>query len=73
MKNFTYNLFHNWHVMRWVRLILGIGILVQAIYMNDMLAGMIACFFLFQAITNTGCCGVNSCSIPTKKEEKANR
>ena len=55
--------------MRWVRLILGAFIAIQAMQTHDALAGMIAAFFLFQAITNTGCCGGNSCSIPEAKPD----
>ncbi len=66
-------LFSNWHFMRWLRLGLGIFIAFQAVQLHDALAGFVAAFFLFQAITNTGCCGSGSCAIPTevKKMDKA--
>ena len=53
-----------WHFMRWLRLGLGIFIGVQAIQMQDTLSGFIAVFFLFQAVTNTGCCGSAGCAVP---------
>ncbi|MFN8360668.1 MAG: hypothetical protein U0264_12205 [Candidatus Kapaibacterium sp.] len=53
-----------WHFMRWLRLGLGIFIGVQAIQMHDTFSGFIAVFFLFQAVTNTGCCGTSSCAVP---------
>ena len=59
-------LFSDWHLMRWLRLGLGIYLAVQAIQLHDTLAGVIAAFFLIQAVTNTGCCGAGSCAIPTK-------
>jgi len=59
-------LFSDWHLMRWLRLGLGVYIAVQAVQLHDMLAGVIAAFFLIQAITNTGCCGTRSCAVPTK-------
>lgn len=59
-------LFSDWHLMRWLRLGLGIYLAVQAIQLHDTLAGVIAAFFLIQAITNTGCCGAGSCAVPTK-------
>lgn len=67
-------LFTNWHLARSLRLIFGVFIMVQAIATTDFLIGMIASLFLFQAITNTGCCGVSSCAIPnsTAKEKISN-
>lgn len=59
-------LFSDWHLMRWLRLGLGIYLAVQAVQLHDTLAGVIAAFFLIQAVTNTGCCGAGSCAIPTK-------
>ena len=61
-------LFRNWHFMRWLRLGLGIFIAVQAIKMQDSLSGVIAAVFLFQAFTNTGCCGAGGCGIPQIKK-----
>lgn len=53
-----------WHFMRWLRLGLGIFIGVQAIQFQDAFSGFIAVFFLFQAVTNTGCCGSSGCAVP---------
>lgn len=55
------NLFNGWHFMRFLRLGIGIFIAVQAIQYRDALSGIIAALFLFQAVSNTGCCGVNGC------------
>ena len=57
-------LFTGWHFMRGLRLVLGIIIAIQAIQMRDAMSGFIAAFFLFQAIANVGCCGVNNCIVP---------
>ncbi|HRG57611.1 MAG TPA: hypothetical protein PK323_01565 [Bacteroidia bacterium] len=54
-------LFSGWHFMRFLRLGIGIFIAIQAIQFRDALSGIIAALFLFQAFTNTGCCGVNGC------------
>ncbi|MFN8358046.1 MAG: hypothetical protein U0Y10_26525 [Spirosomataceae bacterium] len=48
--------------MRWLRLGMGAYGAIQAIQLHDTLTGLIAAFFLFQAITNTGCCGATGCS-----------
>ena len=60
-------LFNDWNFMRLLRLGLGIYISVQAIETLSILSGIVAVFFLFQAITNTGCCGTKSCAVPIKK------
>jgi hypothetical protein len=75
-------LFSGWHFVRWLRLVLGIFIAMQAIETKDALSGLIAAFFLFQAVSNTGCCGTDSCAInpqqkklqenPVKSNEKLN-
>jgi hypothetical protein len=42
----------------------GIFFAVQAIQIQDTVAGFISAIFLFQAFTNTGCCGVSGCALP---------
>lgn len=60
-------LLNDWGFMRILRLVLGIYIAVQAIETQSMLSGVIAIFFLCQAITNPDCCGSNGCAVPIKK------
>ncbi len=69
METIVQNLFTNWHFMRWLRLGLGFFVAVQAIQHLDALAGLIAFFFLFQAVTNTGCCGASGCAAPTSSKK----
>ena len=57
----------NWNFMRFLRLGLGIYIAVQAVETLSIFSGIVAAFFIFQAVTNTGCCGSNGCAVPTKK------
>lgn len=57
----------NWNFMRWLRLALGIYIAVQAVETLSIFSGVVAAFFIFQAITNTGCCGSDGCAVPAKK------
>ncbi len=61
-----------WHFMRWFRLIIGIIIGVQAIQMHHPISGFIAAFFIFQAVTNTGCCGTNQCTAPSRPVDAKN-
>lgn len=61
-------LLNNWHFMRWLRLVLGLFFMVQAVYFMDPIPGFAGAFFLFQALTNSGCCGVNSCATPVNNK-----
>lgn len=58
-----------WNFMRWLRLLIGVFIAVQAIQTQEIFYGFMAAVFLFQALTNTGCCGANGCAVPTKKQD----
>ena len=63
-------LFTNWHMMRWVALAAGLFFLVQALRFQDLVSGLIGGFFLFQAVTNTGClCG--NCTVPVQSSESS--
>ena len=59
-------LFTGWNFMRFLRLGFGIFFLFQAIQTHDTLTGVVGAFFLFTAVTNTGCCGGGSCAVPTR-------
>lgn len=58
-------LFTNWHLMRWIRLVLGLLFVVQALIFHDTVPLVFSALFLFQAFTNTGCCG-SSCVTPVR-------
>ena len=62
-------LFTGWNFMRFLRLGIGIYIAIQAVETQSLFSGVVAVFFLFQAITNTGCCGSNGCSVPINKSK----
>lgn len=64
MNAFKQILLYNWNLMRWLRLALGLLMGYEAIVMSDSLAGVIAALFLFQALTNTGCCMGGNCATP---------
>ena len=71
METIKQTLFSGWHFMRWLRLVLGIFFMVQAIQMHDTMIGIIAGFFLVTSITNIGCCGATGCAAP-KRNSKEN-
>jgi hypothetical protein len=45
----------NWHPMRWVALVFGFGLGLNWLLNAAPISGFLSLFFLFQAITNTGC------------------
>jgi hypothetical protein len=59
----------NWHAMRWIRLVIGLFLIQQALQYQQLIFGFMAAFFLFQAIFNTGC-GLNGCEVSTFKKNK---
>jgi uncharacterized membrane protein HdeD (DUF308 family) len=67
MQTIKQTLLSSWNFMRLLRLAVGVLIGIQAFRTSDVFSGIIAIFFLFQAITNTGCCGSGGCAVPSKK------
>ena len=64
------SLLTGWTFTRWLRLLLGVLFAMQTIQTLEILPGFIAAMFLFQAITNTGCCSANGCTVPANRQEK---
>ncbi len=62
-----------WHFMRWLRLGMGLYAATVAFQLHDPLSGFIAAIFLFQAVTNTGCCGANGCAVPTSSKRNTGK
>ena len=56
-------LFTNWHPMRWMALIFGSILLYNWFVHSAPVSGFLALFFLYQAITNTGCMA-GQCAAP---------
>ncbi len=54
--------------MRWLRLGMGLYAATVAFQLHDPLSGFIAAIFLFQAVSNTGCCGANGCGVSTSSK-----
>ena len=60
----------NWSLFRFLRLGIGIAILVQAVMARDVLFGIAGLLFAGMAVFNIGCCGMGGCSTtntPAKK------
>lgn len=61
MNNWKEKLMTNWHLMRMVRLGIGVMMLVVGIQNKDWPVGLFSLFFLYQAVADTGCCGTQGC------------
>ncbi|MEX2478044.1 MAG: hypothetical protein WD357_06380 [Gracilimonas sp.] len=66
-------LLSNWHTMRWVALSIGLFLAVMAVWYQDIVTGFFSAFFLFQAVTNTGCMVAQSCAVPQQKGALSNK
>jgi len=60
-------IFSNWNFMRLFRLIIGLGIMIQGIYIKDILFGIAGFIFAGMALFNLGCCAVGGCAVAPKK------
>jgi len=66
MNTIQHTLLNNWHLMRLIRLGLGLFVGYNAWQESSGLVGLLASVLLFQALSNTGCCGAGGCSLPAK-------
>lgn len=58
----------NWGPGRWLRLVAGILLLSLAIYEKEQLLGLLASWFLLQALANASCCSNNGCGTVRKTD-----
>lgn len=56
--------------MRIIRAALSIMLILQSIQISQWPVGLLGGMLLFQAITNTGCCGAAGCSVPVNKKNQ---
>ncbi len=59
----------NWTFMRFLRLAIGIAILVQAIIAKDVLFAFLGLAFTAMPALNIGCCGTGGCYAPPGKNQ----
>ena len=73
MNTLKQKLLTNWDVIRIFRLGIGIMLLVSGVLSKDWMMGLFSLFFLYQAVTNTGCCGTASCftNPPDKRNDNS--
>ena len=57
----------NWNAIRFFRLVLGLTIVVQAVFTGDWMMGIFGVVFTSMPLFNTGCCGTQACAMPEQK------
>ena len=60
----------NWTFVRILRLLLGLGIIVQAMIVKDAFLGAAGLLFSSMAVFNVGCFGTGGCATIPKKSSK---
>ncbi|HEX5024520.1 MAG TPA: hypothetical protein VFV68_04575 [Agriterribacter sp.] len=60
-------IFGNWNFMRFLRLGLGIAILVQSAMAKDWTMAFLGLLFTGMAVFNIGCCGMGGCNTQARK------
>ena len=60
----------NWTFVRILRLLLGLGIIVQAVIVKDAFLGASGLLFSSMAVFNVVCCGIGGCATTPKKPSK---
>jgi hypothetical protein len=63
----------NWTFSRVLRLVLGVVIIIQAIYTRDIPIGIMGLIFTMMPVFNIGCCGAGGCYTPAKKVADATK
>lgn len=71
MEDIKYRILNNWSLARWIRLVLGIVVGVQAWQAWSGLLALLAVILLYQAVMNAGCCGAGGCSVPPPAGKKS--
>jgi hypothetical protein len=70
MNTLKQRLLTNWSLPRIMRLGIGTMLLVMGIQSRDWAMGLFSVFFLYQAVTDTGCCGSGACYAPPASKNK---
>ncbi|MES2373860.1 MAG: hypothetical protein V4557_14875 [Bacteroidota bacterium] len=58
----------NWNFVRFLRLVLGIAVVIQGIISKEWLLGILGILFTSMPIFNIGCCSGNNCTVPANKK-----
>jgi hypothetical protein len=66
-------IFSNWDIMRFLRLGLGVAIIVQSAMAANWALGILGLLFTAMPVFNIGCCGTGGCNAPIKKTSKTTK
>jgi len=66
------NILNNWTLFRFIRLGLGVLILIQGVTMGDKVSLLLGSLFTLMPLFNMGCCGVGGCDVNYKKQTSEN-
>jgi len=69
MEALKQKLFTNWNFSRFLRLGMGLWMLVWSVQSADWAVGLFSGLFIYMALSNTGCCGVQGCAVPYKHKK----
>lgn len=70
MKDLILN---NWNIIRFIRLGIGVAIIVQAIVATDILFGLAGLLFTGMAVFNASCCGTGACATPSAGKKSGSK
>ena len=68
--NMKQTILSNWNFMRFVRLGLGIAIIVQSAMAGNWAMAVVGLLFTAMPVFNIGCCGTAGCATPQKKSSE---
>ncbi len=67
------SILNNWNLFRFLRLVIGVAIVVQGIFAKDIMFGFAGLLFTGMAVFNIGCCGAGGCNAPTNKTSQTTK
>lgn len=67
------SILNNWNFLRFIRLVMGVVITVQAILMKEIMVGVAGLLLTCMAVFNIGCCGAGGCNVPTRKTSQTTK
>lgn len=60
-------IFRDWDFIRFFRLAIGIGVIVQAFVAKSWGIGLLGLYFTILPLFNIGCCGSGGCYVPRNR------
>jgi len=73
MERMKHTLLSNWTLLRFLRLVMGLAILVQAVMAKDILFAFAGIIFTAMPLFDMGCCGSAGCAAPAPKNKETSK